>query len=89
MAVKLLVNQLQNQASVCFDTETTGINTLHAELVGLSFSFLENKEVIISWNVFFVKLSEEAEAFDLLNGFIKLIYCPGCFQHQDFLRLQT
>jgi hypothetical protein len=57
--------------------------------VGLSFPFLENKEVIISWNVFFVKLGEEAEAFDLLNGFIKLIYCPGCFQHQNFLRLQT
>ena len=43
MAVKLLVNQLQNQASVCFDTETTGINTLHAELVGLSFSFEKGK----------------------------------------------
>jgi DNA polymerase-1 len=43
MAIKLLINQLQSQTSVCFDTETTGINTLHAELVGLSFSFEKGK----------------------------------------------
>jgi DNA polymerase I len=43
MAVKLLIQQLQNQTSVCFDTETTGINTLHAELVGMSFSFEKGK----------------------------------------------
>ena len=37
LPVKLLLQNLLNQTSVCFDTETTGINTLHAEIVGLSF----------------------------------------------------
>ncbi len=38
-AVKLLMQNLMNQTSVCFDTETTGIDALNAELVGMSFSF--------------------------------------------------
>ena len=42
-AVKLLLQNLQHQTSVCFDTETTGIDTLHAELVGMSFSFEKGK----------------------------------------------
>lgn len=45
--------------------------------------------MIIRRNIVFVKLSEEAEAFNLLNSFIKLIHCPGCFQHQNFLGLKT
>ena len=43
LPVKLLLQNLMNQASVCFDTETTGINTLHAELVGMSFSYEKGK----------------------------------------------
>ena len=43
LGVKLLLGNLNKQTSVCFDTETTGINTLHAELVGLSFSFEQGK----------------------------------------------
>ncbi len=39
LGIKLLLQNLQNQKSVCFDTETTGINTLHAEIVGLALSF--------------------------------------------------
>ena len=50
--------------------------------------FFDDKEMIIRRNVIFVKLGEEAEAFDLLNSFIKLIHCPGCFQHQNFLGLK-
>jgi DNA polymerase-1 len=38
-AVKLLLQNLMNQTSVCFDTETTGIDALNAELVGMSFSY--------------------------------------------------
>jgi DNA polymerase-1 len=34
-----LVAQLLQQTAVCFDTETTGLDELHAELVGMSFSF--------------------------------------------------
>jgi len=39
MATKLFVKNLLNQTSVCFDTETTGLNPLTAELVGISFSW--------------------------------------------------
>lgn len=34
-----LVEQLRQQKIFCFDTETTGLNTSEAELVGLSFSW--------------------------------------------------
>ncbi|WP_426486436.1 DNA polymerase I [Flavobacterium sp. 2] len=43
LGVKLLLQNLQNQTSVCFDTETTGIDALHAELVGMSFAFEKGK----------------------------------------------
>jgi len=42
-AVKLLLQSLMNQTSVCFDTETTGIDALNAELVGMSFSWEKGK----------------------------------------------
>ena len=41
--VKLLLQNLLQQTSVCFDTETTGIDALNAELVGLSFSWEKGK----------------------------------------------
>jgi DNA polymerase-1 len=41
--IKLLLQNLMNQTSVCFDTETTGIDALNAELVGMSFSFEKGK----------------------------------------------
>ena len=43
LPVKLLMQNLLNQTSVCFDTETTGIDALNAELVGISFSFEKGK----------------------------------------------
>ncbi len=43
LPVKLLLQNLLNQTSVCFDTETTGIDALNAELVGLAFSFEKGK----------------------------------------------
>lgn len=39
MALKLFVSNLLKQKSVCFDTETTGINPITAELVGIAFSW--------------------------------------------------
>ncbi|WP_452599941.1 DNA polymerase I [Pontimicrobium sp. MEBiC01747] len=39
MAMKLFIKNLMNQTSVCFDTETTGLNALTAELVGIAFSW--------------------------------------------------
>ena len=54
---KALAEQLMQQASVCFDTETTSVDALDAELVGMSFSFkpheayyipfTENKEEVL------------------------------------------
>ena len=43
MATKLFVKNLMSQTSVCFDTETTGLNPLVAELVGIAFSWETGK----------------------------------------------
>lgn len=43
LGIKLLLQNLLNQKSVCFDTETTGLDALHAELVGIAFSFEKGK----------------------------------------------
>jgi len=40
---KLFISKLMQQKSVCFDTETTSLNTLEAELVGIAFSYESNK----------------------------------------------
>lgn len=40
---KILINKLLKQKSVCFDTETTSLNTFKAELVGISFSYEKGK----------------------------------------------
>jgi DNA polymerase-1 len=42
-ARKLFLQQLMKQTSVCFDTETTSLNTFEAELVGISFSWEAHK----------------------------------------------
>ena len=43
MATKLFMSNLLKQTSVCFDTETTGLNPLTAELVGIAFSWETGK----------------------------------------------
>jgi len=42
-AHKLLVSKLLKQQAVCFDTETTGLNSLTATLVGIAFSYEKGK----------------------------------------------
>ena len=59
LGVKLLLQNLQNQTSVCFDTETTGLDALHAELVGISFSYEKGKG-------FYVPFPENQEEAQLL-----------------------
>ena len=39
---KRLVDKLLLQKSVCFDTETTGLNPLTADLIGLAFCYEKN-----------------------------------------------
>lgn len=63
LPVKLLLQNLLNQTSVCFDTETTGIDALNAELVGMSFAFEKGKG-------FYVPFPEnQEEAQTLLEKF--------------------
>ena len=40
---RLLLEKLMRQNSVCFDTETTGLDSLQAELVGIAFSWEQKK----------------------------------------------
>ena len=63
MATNLFVKNLMNQTSVCFDTETTGLNPLTAELVGISFSWETGKG-------FYVPFPEDkTEAQELIEVF--------------------
>lgn len=43
MAMTLFIQNLMKQNSVCFDTETTSLNPLEAELVGIAFSWETTK----------------------------------------------
>ncbi len=43
MGTKLFLQNLRKQKSVCFDTETTSLNPLEAELVGIAFSWEKGK----------------------------------------------
>ncbi|MBN7814307.1 DNA polymerase I [Algoriphagus pacificus] len=46
-AISELVSYLLLQKELCFDTETTSINAMEAELVGLSFSYLSGEAYYI------------------------------------------
>ena len=59
LGVKLLLQNLLKQTSVCFDTETTGLDALHAELVGISFSYEKGKG-------FYVPFPEDQEEAKIL-----------------------
>jgi DNA polymerase-1 len=58
MAMKLFIQNLMKQTSVCFDTETTGLDPLTAELVGIAFSWEATKGFYIP----FPEEKEEAQA---------------------------
>mgnify|MGYP003541895822 CR=1 FL=1 len=58
LGTKLFLQTLMNQTSVCFDTETTGIDALNAELVGMSFSWSKGE----AYYVPFSENRDEAQA---------------------------
>jgi len=61
MGTTLFVKTLMQQTSVCFDTETTGLNPITAELVGIAFSWQAGKG-------FYVPFPEDrAEAQQLIE----------------------
>ncbi|NVK53848.1 MAG: DNA polymerase I [Flavobacteriaceae bacterium] len=55
---KLLIQKLQQQTSVCFDTETTGLKALEVELIGIAFSYEVGKGYYVS----FPENQEETQA---------------------------
>ena len=59
MGLKLFLQNLNKQTSVCFDTETTGLNPLTAELVGIAFSWDAGKG-------FYLPFSDNKEEAQLL-----------------------
>lgn len=68
MATKLFVQNLMKQTSVCFDTETTGLNPITAQLVGIAFSW----EVGKGFYVPFPENKDEAqELIDQLRPFFE------------------
>jgi len=54
MALRLFLQNLMKQTSVCFDTETTSLNPLVADLVGIAFSWEAGKG-------FYVPIPEDKE----------------------------
>ncbi len=59
LATELFLKKLMQQTSVCFDTETTSLNPLEAELVGIAFS----------WNTgtgYYIPFPEKKETVDNL-----------------------
>ncbi|MBW3517826.1 DNA polymerase I [Flavobacterium sp. NKUCC04_CG] len=59
MAVKMFIENLLEQPKVCFDTETTGLDALHAELVGIAFSYEKG-------SAFYVPFPEDQEEAKVL-----------------------
>ncbi len=58
-----LVGHLKKQKEFCFDTETTSINAREAELVGMSFSYVEGE-------AYYVPVPEDKEeVMKILNSF--------------------
>ena len=68
IATKLFVKNLMNQTSVCFDTETTGLNPLTAELVGIAFSWEVGKGFYIP---FPENKNEAQELIEMLRPFFE------------------
>jgi len=61
-----LIQQLANQKSFCFDTETTGLNAFEAELVGMSFAYKHHE-------AFYIPFPEnQEETTQILKEFIPL-----------------
>jgi len=74
-AQKILVDNLLKQKVVCFDTETTSLNELEAELVGMSFSYKKGL-------AYYIPLSEDqGEVLQTLE-----IFRPF-FEKEDLLKV--
>ena len=68
-----LLEQLLQQHSVCFDTETTGLNPLKADIIGMSFSYQKNE-------AYYVHISEGQEQA-IVNEF------KSFFEHPEIQKI--
>lgn len=66
IARKMLLKNLLNQKSVCFDTETTSLNTFEAQIVGIAFSWKKGKG-------YYLSIPKE-ETFEILQEFEEFFY---------------
>jgi DNA polymerase-1 len=64
MGTKLFLQSLMQQSSVCFDTETTGLDPLTAELVGIAFSWEKGKG-------FYLPIPEDRDAAQVIVDQLK------------------
>ena len=64
-----LIAKLLEQEEFCFDTETTGLDALHADIVGLSFSFKAREAYYVAFPKEFDKAKTILEEFNVVfNG---------------------
>ena len=63
--VKELADELSRLKSFCFDTETTGLDVMEAELVGIAFSWKEKEAAYVSFSE---KRTEAQEWLELLRA---------------------
>ena len=74
-AQKILVEQLLKQKAVCFDTETTSLNELEAELIGMSFSY---KKGLAYYIPFTENREKTLETLEIFKPF---------FDHQEVIKI--
>jgi DNA polymerase-1 len=64
---KSLIQYLKKQSEFCFDTETTSLDAVEAELVGIAFSYYENE-------AYYVPIpAERVEAQKIINEFKEVL----------------
>lgn len=73
--IKQLVSRLSKQDAFCFDTETTSIDPLNAELVGMAFSFTSSEAFYVPFE------EEEKTVIERLKNFKPL------FENQNILKV--
>ncbi|MHA7130439.1 DNA polymerase I [Algoriphagus namhaensis] len=62
--VKELVEYLKIQKILCFDTETTSVNPMEAELVGISFAY-------VAGEAFYIPFPQEKDGIDSILALLK------------------
>lgn len=70
-----LIEKLESEASICFDTETTSIDALLAKLVGIAFSYKKGEAFYVPFPL------EENEAKQILNEF------RGVFENENIEKI--